>query len=89
MITGDDGQIRGAVLDVTTNGKISMLCRRLSCLYPLEVSPRSIPSLNRVSSEQMETSAADDVVSSSRSARAAAEQSRQRMLEWMTDDFDL
>ena len=37
----------------------------------------------------METSAADDVVSSSRPARAAAEQSQQRVLEWMTDDCDL
>ena len=89
MITGDDGQIRGVVLNVTTNGKISMLRRPLSCLYPLEVSPRSIPSSNRISSEQMKTFAADDVVSSSRPARAATEKSRQRVLEWMTDNCDL
>ena len=66
-----------------------MLRRSLSCLCSLEVSPRSIPSSNRISNEQMKTPAADDVVSSSRPARAAAEKCQQRVLEWMIDNCDL
>ena len=61
----------------------------LACIHWKCHQDLSIPSLNRVSSEQMKTSAADDGVSSSRSARAAAEKSRQQVLEWMTDNCDL
>jgi len=37
VIKCDDNQIRGAVLDVVTNGKMKTLRRPINLLYPLEV----------------------------------------------------
>ena len=61
----------------------------LACVHWKCHQDLSIPSSNRISNEQMKTPAADDVVSSSRPARAAAEKSQQRVLEWMIDNCDL
>ena len=41
FIVGTDGQTRGAILEVSTNGKLSTLRRPISCLYPLKVEPKS------------------------------------------------
>jgi len=40
LITGNDGQVQGAEVKVTTNKKPITLLRPLSCLYPLEVIPK-------------------------------------------------
>ena len=49
VIADDGGQIQGAVLEVTTNGRLSTLRRPISCLYPLEVTPKSKADLNSAS----------------------------------------
>ena len=92
VITGDDGQIRGAVLEVTTNGRPSTLRRPISCLYPLEVTPKSTAGSNSALSKQddnVKTTEADDGVSHTRPARAAAERARQQMHKWITDNGDM
>ena len=53
VITGDNGQIQGAVLEDTTNGRPLTLCRSISCLYPLEVTPKSRVGSNSAFSKQV------------------------------------
>ena len=49
VIIGNDGQVRGAVVKVITNGKSITLCRPISCLYPLEVMPKSDSNVTNLS----------------------------------------
>ena len=88
VITGDYGQIRGAVLEVSTNGRLSTLCRPISCLHPHEVTPKSKTDSNSASSEQDDSvtiTEADYSVSPTQPARAAAEGARQQVRKWITE----
>ena len=87
LIKGDDGQIRGAVIDVVTNGKPQTLRRPITCLYPLEVmseAKKSSTIYDQDDSKQNVT--VDNPVS--RPVRAAAQRARQQVSEWITDQDD-
>ena len=88
MIKGDDGQIRGAVIDVVTNGKPQTLRRPITHLYPLEVmSEIKQSSTTNDQDDSTENVTVDDSVS--RPVRAAAQRARQQVLEWTTDPDDI
>ena len=90
---GDDGQIRGAILDVITNGKHKTIRRPITQLYPLEVMSRSDVVQNQGSKDQDDTRevTVDPPVSrpvdnpASRPVRTAAQRARQQVHEWITD----
>ena len=91
VITGHDGQIQGAVLKVSTNGKLSTLRRPTSSLYPLEVMPKPNNHQGVISSEKDDSkniTEADDRVLPARPARAAAERAQQQLQKWMTELTD-
>ena len=78
LIKGDDGQIRGAVIDVVTNGKPQTLRRPITRLYPLEVmlkAKKSSTIYDQDDSTQNVT--VDNPVS--RPVRAAAQRARQQV----------
>ena len=82
LIKGDDGQIRGAVLNVFTNGKPQTLRRPITHLYPLEVMSKFEVNSKQSSSDQddkMKNVIVDNSVF--RSVRAAAERARHQVLE--------
>ena len=85
VTSGDDGQIQGAVLEVATNGRLSTLRRPISCLYPLEVTPKSKADSNSEQDGSVRITEADDSVSPTRPARAAAERARQQVRKWITE----
>ena len=88
VIKGDDGQIRGAIIDVVTNGKPQTLRRPITRLYPLEVMSeiKRSPTTND-HDDSTENVTVDDPVS--RPVRAAAQRARQQVLEWTTDPDDI
>ena len=87
MIKGDDGQIRGAVIDVVTNGKPQTLRRPITRLYPLEVmSEAEKSSTVHDQDDCTQKVTVDDPVS--RPVRAAAQRARQQVLEWIADPDD-
>jgi len=87
MIKGDDNQIRGAVLDVVTNGKTKALYRPITLLYPLEVMSVSkvAPKLKEGPSEKDDNVEVTVENSATRPVRAAAQRARKQVLEWITD----
>jgi len=86
VIKGSDGQTRGAVLDVITNGKTVTLRRPITRLYPLEVMCKSMASSSEGSSNHDDT-AQDETAENSdaRPVRAAAQRARRQVLEWISD----
>ena len=87
VIKGDDGQIRGAVIDVT-NGKPQTLRRPITHLCPLEVmSEIKQSSTTNDQDDSTENVTVDDPVS--RPVQAAAQRARQQVLEWTTDADDI
>ena len=88
VITGDDVQIRGAVLKVTTNGRQATLRRPISCLYPLEERPKSKANPKFTSSEKDDSAkitGADDCTLPTQPVRASATRARQQVHKWMTE----
>ena len=88
VITGDDGQIRGAVLKVTTNGRQATLRRPISCLYPLEAMPKPKDNLKFTSSDKdnsTKITGADDSMLPTRPVRASATKAQQQVHKWMTE----
>ena len=87
MIKGDDGQIRGAVIDVVTNGKPQTLRRPITRLYPLEVMSEAEKSSTFHDQDNCtQKVTVDDSVS--RPVQAAAQRARQQVLEWIADPDD-
>ena len=97
LIVGSNGQIRGATLEVSTNGKLSTLRRPISHLYPLEVEPKSLDSemstaegdesnQDRQMTTQSESPTSE--ASEGRPARAAAVRARQQVRDWMSELTD-
>ena len=97
VITSSDGEIRGASLVVSTNGKLSTLRRPLSCLYPLEAEP-SISSQDKTPTTDEEcankdgemTTQSDNCTPNTRARpiRAAASKARQQVHQWMSNLTD-
>ena len=101
MITGRDGQVRGAVLKVASkNGQPSVLQRPLQLLYPLEVDGK--PMIDTLpETEQSTLNTPDDDCDASvaptqsnadavtpRPRRAAAVRARGRVREWCANLSD-
>ena len=87
MIKGDNGQIRGAVIDVVTNGKPQTLRRPITRLYPLEVmSEAKKSSTIHDQDDCTQKVTVDDPVS--RPVWAAAQRAQQQVLEWIADPDD-
>jgi len=87
VLESTDGQIRGAVVKVSTNGRASTLKRPITCLYPLEIAPKTGLDDN-MTTETAHQKSVDESVSEIRCAkpiRAAAQRARQQVLQWMTD----
>jgi len=80
IIKGDDGQVRGAVIDIVTNGKPQTLRRPITHLK-LHQRPRI------VQDDSAQNVTVD--ISTSRSVRAAAQRARQQVLQWISDETDL
>ena len=87
VITGQDGQIRGAVLKVSTNRRLSTFCRLISSLYPLEVMPEPNNNQRLFPVKRMTTRRHDSMLSA-RPVRAAAESVQQQLHKWMTELTD-
>lgn len=89
VITSSDGQIRGASLKVSTNGKLSTLRRPLSCLYPLEAEP-SISSEDKTSTTEEDCANKDGetITQPDRPIRAAAVKARHQVYKWMSNLTD-
>ena len=89
LIVGSDGQTRGATLDVSTNGKQSTLRRPISCLYPLEVEPKTETSTQEGNNEGevmiLDDSTSEPETTHNRPTRVAAVKARQLVCDWMSD----
>jgi len=85
IIQGNDGQVRGAVIDVVTNGKLQTLQRPITRLYPLEVTSET--KKNPTIQEDYAQNVTVDV-STSRPVRAAALRARQQVSQWVSDDTE-
>ena len=80
--------VRGAIIDVVTNGKPQTLQRPITRLYPLEVMSEIKPSpTTNDQDDSTENVTVDDPAS--RPVRAAAQRTRQQVLEWTTDPDDI
>ena len=91
LMTSNDGQVRGAVIKVITNGKPTKLRRPTSCLYPLEVMPQTdndVSNPKPISDVEMVSNEEDDTVTNSKPVREAARKSRQQVHMWMTEQQD-
>ena len=90
LITGNDGQVGGAVVKVTTNEKPIKLHRPLSCLYPLEVIPKPDTDANSPPTTDgvMKASELNDSETRTRPVREAAQKSRDQVHKWMTEQSD-
>ena len=96
-IVGSDGQIRGATLTVVTNGKQSTLRRPISCLYPLELNPKTsdmnTTPVNDKSKEEavksQDSTSPDDKSQNddrpTRPVRAATVKAQQRVSQWVSE----
>ena len=93
LIVGTDGQTRGATLEVSTNGKLSTLCRSISRLYPLKVEPKTSTD-NRTSTaggcranqdEQLSTQSENTAPNNNQAwpARVAAVRARRTASTWL------
>ena len=96
VITSSDDQIRGATLEVSTNGKLTRLRRPISCLYPLEVEPRITEASNvegDIANKDGEMTTQPDNPTSearqNRPVRAAAVKARQQVHSWMSELTDI
>ena len=91
LMTSNDGQVRGAVIKVITNGKPTKLRRPTSCLYPLEVMPQTdndVSNPKPIGDVEMVSNEEDDTVTNSKPVREAARKSRQQVHMWMTEQQD-
>ena len=94
VIIGSDGQVRGTTLTVVTNGKQSTLRRPISCLYPLELDPKTsdvddAPDDDKSQEVAQEDTPADDKshedARCSRPVRLATVKAQERLSKWVSD----
>lgn len=98
-LTGRDGKVRGAVLQVFGKGRqAKQLHRPIQVLYPLEVSPPSpdtpddnnheqpTPSPNQTTGSESTPDEPDAPSPPQRTRRAAALEARDRILAWTLDE---
>ena len=87
VLKSSDDQIRGVVLKVNTNGRLSTLRRPVTCLYPLEIAPQmcSEDQMPIKMAHQENTDASVSQDRCKKPVRVAAQRARQQVLKWMTD----
>jgi len=87
VLKSSDIQIRGAVLKVSTNDRASTLKTPITCLYPLEIAPKTDLD-DQMLTEIAHQESTDESVFKTRYAkpiRVAAQRARQQVFQWMTD----
>ena len=85
VITGNGGQARSTVVEVTMNGQLSTPCRPISCLYSLEVMLQSDTYANNSSGtdDNKTVNEVDSPVTHTLNQRA-----QQQVHKWMTEQTE-
>ena len=79
LLEGPDKKIRGAVIRIPSRSSSTILRQPLKCLYPLEIMCQVVNNCETNDDRSSEVDDTEDVASTSRPRRAAAQRAR----DWM------